>query len=77
MSDFEQAKEFAKAPGREWRLETTGPQSTGDFDELVVDHWFHLERMQSHAWWMRVGERRFWIAIDPGSGAVTVSEQEI
>jgi len=31
-----------------------------EFDELVLDHWFHLEQMNDRSWWIGVG--------DPGSG---------
>lgn len=34
-----------------------------EFDEMVVDHWFHLERMDHRAWWARVGDARLWIKI--------------
>jgi hypothetical protein len=26
------------------------------FDELVIDHWFHIEQMDDRVWWMRVGD---------------------
>ena len=25
------------------------------FDELVLDHWLHLEQMNTRDWWMRIG----------------------
>lgn len=31
-----------------------------EFDELAIDHWFHLEQMNDRHWWIGVG--------DPGSG---------
>lgn len=37
-------------------------QLSGDweFDELVIDHWFHLEQMGDRDWWIGIG--------DPGKG---------
>jgi len=26
-----------------------------EFDELVIDHWFHLEQMNDRDWWIGVG----------------------
>lgn len=78
----------SRNPGREWRLGSWTPKgepgagvtfvyrkNEGVFDELVVDDWFHLENMHRNAWWMRVGEKEFWIAV-PDSGPVVVTEQE-
>jgi hypothetical protein len=31
-----------------------------EFDELVIDHWFHLEQMNDRHWWIGIG--------DPGNG---------
>jgi hypothetical protein len=31
-----------------------------EFDELAIDHWFHLEQMSDRDWWIGVG--------DPGHG---------
>ena len=32
-----------------------------EFDELVIDHWFHLEQMSDRNWWIGLGDQ------DPGS----------
>lgn len=34
------------------------------FDELKVDDWIHIERMNDHQWWMRLGEAQFDIIIE-------------
>lgn len=40
---------------------TDGPgEGNWEFDELVIDHWFHLEQMDDRDWWIGVG--------DPGNG---------
>jgi hypothetical protein len=75
-------------PGHAWRVESWRPKGEpgagvefihrdddGVFDELVVDDWFHLENMHRNAWWMRVGEREFWVTV-PDAGPVVVAEQE-
>lgn len=31
-----------------------------EFDELAIDHWFHLEQMGDRDWWIGIG--------DPGNG---------
>jgi hypothetical protein len=46
------------------------------FDELVVDKWFHIERMDHNAWWMRVGEIDMWIQIDRKTQKVRVNTYE-
>lgn len=53
-------------PGRTWRLlahRADGPaldvrfdrKAGVQFDELVVDDWFHIEQMSTRCYWMRVG----------------------
>lgn len=67
----DQARRFAEHPGREWRLlahRADGPlkvQNEGTFDELVVDHWLHVESMDERQWWMRVGDARLLVSIEP------------
>ena len=31
-------------------------RSAQEFDELVLDDWFHIERMDHNEFWMRVGD---------------------
>lgn len=82
------ARECARHPGRRWRVSTEPTffgepiprarpdcfENQGDFDELVVDHWIHLERMDTHTWWMRLGQREFDIEIER-TGEVKVHER--
>lgn len=50
--------------GVHWRLlavEETGPvqlENRGSLDELVLEEWLHLEQMDDHRWWMRLGDAR-------------------
>ena len=51
-----------------------------EFDELVIDDWFHLEQMSARNWWMGVGNGDdYWhvnIRIDgKGKAAVLVEKQ--
>jgi hypothetical protein len=74
---------MAKRPGRSWRLSayyrngikrfeaTDAGKFT--FDELVVDHWLHVEQMNNRDWWMRIGgDLNLFVHID-GKGKVTVT----
>ncbi len=71
--------ERAAPPGRRWRLlalDHDGREvelgNQGDFDELVVDEWFHIERMDENKWWLRVGDARIWVALVDGRPTVDV-----
>lgn len=89
MSDASEARKaqirkFAEHPGKSWRLAAEPgngrtvryeAHNVGIFDELVVDHWIHIENMDPRSWWMRLGERIFWIQIER-SGEVKIAEEE-
>lgn len=55
--------------GRSWRLLAHGDSASlsiedeGSLDELVLDGWFHLERMQENLWWLRVGDARLLVEL--------------
>jgi hypothetical protein len=62
-------KKFTYPPGYKWRFNapTLGNRPKpahndiqGDgksiFDELVVDEWFHMERISQCMWWLRIGD---------------------
>lgn len=42
------------------------------FDELVVDDWLHIEKMDRELWWMRIGEYVVWVQ----TGAVVSVERD-
>jgi hypothetical protein len=42
------------------------------FDELVVDDWLHIEKMDRERWWMRVGDVVVWVQ----SGVVVSVERD-
>lgn len=52
----------------DWRLADTAEPPTdltgAAFDELVVGHWFHMERMDNRVWWMRIGEAHINVTLD-------------
>lgn len=65
-------------PGSQWRVLARGPNDVpiriptqGCFDELVVDHWLHIEQMDAFTWWVRLGDARLTTLID-SNGRVTV-----
>ncbi|NJL27616.1 MAG: hypothetical protein HC897_06810 [Thermoanaerobaculia bacterium] len=65
--------------GCSWRLlahrasEEVSIENEGIFDELVLDNWLHLERMQDKLWWLRVGDARLMIELhDDGSVTLKV-----
>lgn len=35
-----------------------------EFDELTIDHWLHLERMDTRVWWLQIGDDMVMITID-------------
>jgi hypothetical protein len=58
-------------PGKRWRLlahEGEGSfevENRGIIDEVVIDNWLHLEQMDEQEWWMRLGDARIWIYVEP------------
>ncbi len=65
--------EMAKNPGRTWRVlahdgdRTVEVKNQGTFDELVVDHWLHLEQMTEREWMLGLGhepEIGVWIRVN-------------
>ena len=65
-------KRVAKWYGRSWRLGAIGPEgpisieNQGYLDEVVLDQWFHLERMDKRLWWLRVGDARLMVSLEDG-----------
>lgn len=63
-NDEDWVRRCAQAPGREWRVlahegsEAIAVKNRGVFDEVVVDHWLHVEQMDEREWWIRVGDVR-------------------
>lgn len=53
-----------RVPGGIWRLfaqTKSGPvhfENQGALKELVVGDWLHVEHVEDHVWWMRVGDMR-------------------
>ena len=78
MVDEAWVRRCAENPGAEWRLEIERDgqkvevQDEGRFDELVVDHWLHVENLSERSWWLRIGDVRIEARVDSG-GDVTVN----
>ncbi len=70
-------------PGSRWRtLARDGERmieaaNEGVFDELIIDHWFHLEQMDDQTWWMRVGDARVDIKVRADGSAEISVEREV
>ena len=75
MNESHESNHCYRKPGARWRLLAHRSQGelaiedNGIFDELVLDDWFHLERMQDRLWWMRVGDARILVTIEEDGGA--------
>lgn len=79
-SKAEWVNRCANSPGSEWHVQSRDGDrvialgNEGVFDELVVDHWLHLEQLDERTWWMRVGDARLQVSIAK-DGAVTLDVQ--
>lgn len=68
--------------GSRWRMKVDLPdgamtaQNVGEFDELVLEHALHLERMNETEWWCQIGDAHLWITIgkDGYAKKVTLTE---
>jgi hypothetical protein len=60
-----------RVPGARWRVLAHADgrlielENQGVVDEVVIDDWLHLEHMSDGQWWMRVGDARVWVNIEP------------
>ena len=69
LKPTEASRASAGKPGRDWLLQYYKPdtsvkiESQGDFDELILDDWLHLERMSERVWWLRVGDARILVEV--------------
>lgn len=70
-------------PGSTWRIlakdgdREFAAKNEGIFDELVIDHWFHLEQMTDDTWWIRVGDARIDIEVRPDGSAEVSVERDV
>lgn len=75
------ARECALTPGRRWRLRAHDGTSAfeaenkGTFDELVVDHWLHVEQMDERLWMVRIGDRGILVTVN-ADGSVSAKEAQ-
>lgn len=46
-----------------WRVSSDARtyEDTSDLDEVVIKNWFHLERIATTRWILRIGENNFYI----------------
>lgn len=77
------SKKKKQVPGSRWRLsayqkggrERVNLENAGVFDELVVDDWFHMEQMDTRAWWLRLGQSSVFVHIGT-DGKLKISRQD-
>lgn len=66
--------------GERWQNRANTLQGDWGLDELVIDDWFHIEQMNTRAWWMRIGNQDdaskvVWVTVDrDGIAKVSVHE---
>lgn len=54
--------ETLDAPGTKWRFLAQEDEQPfeiidrGQFDEFVLDDWLHIEKLDTHHWWIRLGD---------------------
>lgn len=46
-------------------------------DEVVIDHWLHVEQMDRSVWWMQVGEMRIWVTVSADGKAKRITVEEL
>jgi hypothetical protein len=70
---------MTRRQGLKWRLSydacdthhtRVNVEDAGELDELVLDKWFHIERMDNRAWWLRIGDANVWAHIGPDGRAM-------
>jgi len=58
--------------GKRWRVQS---DDRGEFDEIVVGDWLHVERLDTNHYYVRIGERVSW-ATPEKDGRVTITYEE-
>ena len=55
----------------EWRIlaqkdgEKIDIENQGMLDEIVLQAWFHLEQLDNNKWWIRIGDARILVSVEP------------
>jgi hypothetical protein len=85
-SGYQRGQTMSRRQGLKWRVSYDAKdsshtrinvQDSGDFDELVLDEWLHLERMNAREWWMRLGDVYVWVTVGrDGKAKVNVRRGE-
>jgi hypothetical protein len=55
-----------------WRVQS---DDAGEFDEIVVGHWLHVERMDTGAFFIAIGDKRGWVTIRAGKVTLTWEDE--
>lgn len=54
-SDIGRSKPASYLPTGRLSISSSDYDHPVEFDELVIDHWFHIEQMDDRTWWIGVG----------------------
>lgn len=54
--DSGRTTEASYLPNGQLSISSTDYDHPVEFDELVIDHWFHLEQMDDRHWWIGIGD---------------------
>lgn len=69
IEDTEQTTQKLSQPNHEWRIlahkdgQKIAIENQGVLDEVVLEHWFHLEELGEREWCLRVGDARILVRI--------------
>jgi hypothetical protein len=80
-------RRLARSPGLSWRvlvhdearnvpLEEHSDRRRWRFDELVVDHWLHVEQLNTRVWYLQVGDHQMSIEVKR-DGSVVLRHYEL
>ena len=70
IEDSEQTAEKPPQTNPEWRIlahkdgRKIEIENQGELDEVVLEHWFHLEELGEKEWCLRVGDARILVRVE-------------
>ena len=50
-------------------------RDAGEFDELCVGDWLHVEKMDGREWWMQIGDARVGVTVRKGKRPIVMIER--
>jgi hypothetical protein len=76
------ARRKRRLPGRRWRIlaqdvaDCIDVRNRGQFDEIVIDRWLHLEWMSDRHYWMQLGPLRIDITLGSNGACDILIERD-